>query len=76
MCQKFNEKIRDQHVLVPYDERTGAQMQNTQTRVTHAGTKEKRPKAKKTQKTKLRKGASKLGKNKSKGLSASRHSSA
>ena len=41
-----------------------------------AGTKENlSSKAKKTQKTKLRKGSSKLGKNKSKGLSASRHSS-
>ena len=37
--------------------------------------KEQSSKAKETQKTKLRKGASKLGKNKSKGLSASRHSS-
>ena len=41
-----------------------------------AGTKkELSSKAKTTQKTKLRKGASKLGKNKSKGLSAFRHSS-
>ena len=40
-----------------------------------AGKKKKRSKAKMTQKTKLRKGASKLGKNKSKGLSTSRHPS-